>query len=886
MGNCDEVSFATQYLISADEYIDIPVTSLPFSVRVINRFSTNNVISIADLLKLTPKSLMAIKGFGANCLNEVHEYVSALQSNEAALSCLNYSANSNPSNFIYEQREHIAVGDFSFADSEDLTQTEQELVQTYKGAYENIGEDLVLECICCPDKIHPISSMLNEFFIQSKYNSGLLPLLDSIPYFRKNNKCIGYINAYVLDEDKRNRLLSFLPDDDSLLRTILDKNIPKDVEGHLLLKRFLEWCKFDLNKEIESVFQKIYTRERTKTVVQLRAQRYTLEQIGTVLGVTRERVRQIELKARNTFAYWQSRTRVISKISADQNGDPVITPEEIESYCGTNVNELLFFLRGYESSSYTYDYQFDVFVVGNESLRERVLLYVENLPDIISTSNISEIIKAAQETEDLPEDMLKIAIADAYRLTGDVYHRTRLSLASVYTAILKEHYPYGMNAYDDNEIETFRGYVKSAYGNVKLPANNRAITARIASISVLYGRGRYILKKTKYMPDDLAGKIYSYIFESDKSIFLTNTLFSIFEDELVAAGIENKYYLQGVLHELYGEQLFFRRDYISKDKNFTSIYSSIGDYIKRFDYPIDKTTIFKEFPGVTDIVLNFATSEPNVLNFFGEYLHASKLIISETEKQYLKRVIDSALLDGAAHHIRDLHDRISHEMPEVLTRNAALYPFSTFSILEYLFRNEYQFSRPYIAWNSVEIGRPGEQLRDLMYNSGRDEFSISEISDFAKENHFQIQSLLEYANGYNDAFLLTNNNTLVSVERLSITEEIACIIEALICNELTGTSPICQLSCFHLFPDINIDWTDWLVYSTLNKWSTKLVVGVSSSQLRMATPLVARVGQMDATPFWDIRQVDMSPAITVDNLDNIDDLLADIIDEVVLKEGL
>ena len=76
-----------------------------------------------------------------------------------------------------------------------------------------------------------------------------------------------------------------------------------------------------------------------------------------------------------------------------------------------------------------------------------------------------------------------------------------------------------------------------------LPANDRALTARVASICILCGKGVYRLKKD-YLPCQLANKIYEYIENSESTIFLTNTLFSIFEEELLAAGIDNKYFLQ------------------------------------------------------------------------------------------------------------------------------------------------------------------------------------------------------------------------------------------------------------------------------------------------------------------------------------------------------
>ena len=50
-------------------------------------------------------------------------------------------------------------------------------------------------------------------------------------------------------------------------------------------------------------------------------------------------------------------------------------------------------------------------------------------------------------------------------------------------------------------------------------------------------------------------------------------------------------------------------------------------FIKKFDYPITREDVYKEFPGLTDIVLNIAAADPDVLNLFGKYtarLFASK----------------------------------------------------------------------------------------------------------------------------------------------------------------------------------------------------------------------------------------------------------------------
>ena len=103
-----------------------------------------------------------------------------------------------------------------------------------------------------------------------------------------------------------------------------------------------------------------------------------------------------------------------------------------------------------------YDKTLDVFILGDDSLSSRVQAYLETLSDIISTSQLPAILSAASEDEDIPEEMLERGIKETYRITGDVYHRTRLSLASIYTSIIGEFYPNGIHAYDDNEIARFR----------------------------------------------------------------------------------------------------------------------------------------------------------------------------------------------------------------------------------------------------------------------------------------------------------------------------------------------------------------------------------------------------------------------------------------------
>lgn len=869
-----DIAFYERYNLITDEYEDVSVTTLPFSVRVINRFMENGITTVAALLKTAPSSLMKLKGFGKNCLDEVDAFCAKLNNDHSISVAQDKKVSLCSSSLLIKYRDEIAVGNFSVLEDMDLSETEAEMLQRYKEAYETLGEELAFECVSSTENVIPIIGMLVDYQSRIKKHIEIWRMANILPNTRKSNKASGYINAFTLDENERSLLKGLCASEETSLLSMAMTDKVDDTSTYILLKRFFKWCAFDLEKEINNLFDNLYSNERIRTVTQLRARKQTLEQIGRTLGVTRERVRQIEAKAKKMFSRLHSRIRIISKISAERNGDTVLTPVEIKEYCGEHTSDLLFFLQTYESANYTYDHQLDVFVLGDDSIAGRVQSSIEILPEIVKASQLDSILGEAAEESDIPLEMLEKAFLDAYRLTGEVYHRYRLSLATIYERVLAAHYPQGFKAYDTDELLRFREIIADEYGDVGLPANDRALTSRVASICILCGKGVYRLKKKDYLPRQLANKICDYIENSENTIFLTNTLFSVFEEDLLAAGIDNKYFLQGVLHELFADKFVFRRDYISKDVDVTSVYSAVVDYIKKSNFPVSKAQIQEAFPGITEIVINCSVDDPNVLNYFGEYLHASKLNILDSEKSYLFNVIDELTSDGEAHHGRELYEIISRQKPEILTRNAVMYPFSAFSVVEFLFRDKFQFSRPYVAKNGIDIGRPAERLHDLIYSS--DEFTVSEISEFNRDNHFQINSLLEYVNGCNDEFLLVDGDTMMKIDRTGIDESIALQVENIIFDAISETTPVKNLSVWSYLPTIKVPWTEWLIYSVIFKWGTKLLAATSSNQFRLSVPLVAPVDNYDPSAFKDMEKDDSSVSFVADDLSDMDSLLEDI----------
>ena len=536
MDTASDIPLWEQLGLVPENYADMAVSELPFSVRVINVFKNNSITTVSDLLRLRPETLMGIRNFGRNCMDEVVGRLRSLPK-EPLLErghC-KFQLNNKPL-FILSHAESIALGDFSFAENMELSQEEVQALSEYQTGYEMLGEDLALECYLTPEKIIPVISMFSDFCRDAEQLALLRNGVADIPCDRRKNKAAGYIIAFTLDDYKRRTLLSLCPSETCSIDDLINIPLPNDSQKLTLLKQFLKWCAFDLEAEVRELFLPIFSNKRMESIVQMRARKKTLAQIGDAFGVTRERVRQIEAKARRKFSRYYSHIRLITRISAEKNGASTVSSNDIEDYCKTNVTELLYFLRNYENAHYTYDEQLDIFIIGDDSLQERVRATIDRLPDIVNVNQLSTILDEAGEDGDIPIGILQKAFVEAYRLTGDVYHRTRLSLAKVYKTVLKKHYFDGIRAYDPDALQEFRRIVIDEFGDVGMPENDRALTARISSICILCNRGMYMPKRAKYISNGLAGRILQYIDESDQKIFLMNTLYSVFERELNEEG--------------------------------------------------------------------------------------------------------------------------------------------------------------------------------------------------------------------------------------------------------------------------------------------------------------------------------------------------------------
>lgn len=873
-----DLKFCDVYPIVISDGQDVSVLDLPFSVRLKNVLMRNKITTLSAILSLRIADFESLRNLGNKTVKELKDYLnSLLEKNQIA----DYEIYGNviKPKLVSENFDAFLVKDCDFLNN--LSDTDRKSIEPYINSLEILGTNLTEICYREPMRILPIIRSFKDFTFKFEQdieiNKRIKNFMNEIPFERLNQSVIGYITAYTRDEEKIEKLrviYSLDKNKNAKLKDFSKEIILNSYELLLIFQNFLKWCSFDIKSEIDILFSDMYSNSNTEIVLKGRACGKTLQMLGDFLNISRERIRQLELKAKQKFGKWQAKKRVLSKISAVRDSDTILSPVELRDYFGEYYSEMLFLLRTYDNPAFKYDSQLDVFVLGDESLASSAFEFVESLPSSFDDEKYREYLEMLEERE-IPLELFEKAFIEEYRKDGSTYHRIKQTLTEIYKLIMKNHFPHGISIYDEQQMQEFRRIAIEEYGCQKLPENDRAIYARIQDICIMYDKGRYKPKSKEYIAKELADKIHSYIVNSSSTIFLTNVLFNIFEEELVSFGIDNKYYMQAVLRELYGNEFFFRRDYVSKDDTVTSLYAELVQFVKKFDYPITREDVYKEFPGLTDIVLNIAAADPDVLNLFGKYIHGSKLPFVATDRSYFMSVINRFLNDDGVCHYDEIYKYIVRDDEDLLRRLFINVPTSLFSVLEYLFRDDYQFKRPFIAKQGVTIENPAVQLKEIILSS--DMIMFADITEFMKENHYQVYSYLDYYNSFSDTHLIASSDALATFEYLGIDENVArtaiCIIE----ENVTECIPIRDMTCMHHLPKINAPWHEWLIYSVVRKWSEKLETGVSNAQFKYALPLIAPKGCMDASKFGG-QATALTSVYRVDDLDNIDELIEDFID--------
>lgn len=812
------------------------------SVRLKHVLLQNNIVYLADILNITVKKISRFKNLGKKSYKELIDLLF-----EQIPNIPEFRVPSKKMPVIFSKHfNEVINNDFSFTEGITLSKEEIRAKVDIKETMEYLDDDFY-SIVSDMNKskyffnvvLHIYKKWAKEIEIKRKIEQSKKDLGKD----RCNIYVLGLIQAYSSHENIRNILLKYWSNDFQTLYQYIKNLQYIDENDFNLLYDFIKWCSFDISTDIDNILYSMNTNDESGfQILLLRSQGETLESISKVFSVTRERIRQKEKKSKEKFYPLLKSSRILMKIYALRNMDKVLTAEELEEYFGKYTNLFIYLLKDFVDEA-NYNKELNLFTIGSETEVNELFKYINELPDIIMMSDINKYESEASNERGFSLELFRYKFKAAYKKTGKIYHKKRLSNTEIYQLVVKEYFPNGIKVHSDEEINRLRHYIKKDYGNINLPDKNRAIAARMMDVLILCDRGTYKLKQDHYLSTHLVSKISDRIREISAPVVIINGLYEKFEEELQRENITNKYFFQGIMHELFDNQYYMRRGYLFKDKSTRSMYLKIIDIVKNAKGLVTREDIALHYPGLSEITINVALDDPNILACYGKYLHVSNISFSKDFKDDIHEQIEANLHEKGYIHVSTIYDYAVVNYNEELNANNLLNSYGFYSFLEYQYSDYYYFKRPFIQKQGSIIPDQNELLNNFVY--GKDIVEIEDILQYTRDNYIRMNTIAELIAKFEDSYMMVNHESIATYQYIGLTDEIIDQVIREIENEVSKNTLIRDLKCPYNFPIINVPWNEWLIYTLVEYKSKKLEVGINNKYLKVSSPLVAPKGKLD-----------------------------------------
>lgn len=381
-------------------------------------------------------------------------------------------------------------------------------------------------------------------------------------------------NIYELGTYSCNELLEFIAEDyrlesDLSISNILNKNIgtlqieKKDKIVLLKLSKILKSL-VDPNEIIENAMESLSDRGKKIFILKFK-NKQTLQQISDVFGLTRERVRQLLLKATQKFndslKEQNFKHNLIFKLTTFfADNIELISGSEFEQiidsdklYITQNIND--------SGASYYYESSYDIYAI-NQNVLVRFLKDIEdvidNLPDMFALENFSDkrILTILNNDKVAREDILRVA---GYTKTGKIYHKGKPTIAQIVFAIFENHFSKGDTINESSYAEISK-IANEVYGyHFNSPFRSAANALNSSELFIMIDSSVFVpFNKDEYNINLLEDCFnYCELELKQKPVISIQEVYDHFFEKLKVEDINNKLYLYTLLKYFYGDYLEF-----------------------------------------------------------------------------------------------------------------------------------------------------------------------------------------------------------------------------------------------------------------------------------------------------------------------------------------
>ncbi|MBC5629474.1 hypothetical protein H8S20_11290 [Clostridium sp. NSJ-6] len=628
-------------------------------------------------------------------------------------------------------------------------------------------------------------------------------------------ECFNKINGKLIEQIRTIEISTI----DELVKIINDGkfNIPK--LGATKIKYVIEALE-KLKMEPNNLFSYLITMVKENPdydiLIGRAVNNNTLQQIGESYGITRERVRQKEKKIVNT----------VEAIS-----DIFISIQNYSDFALLNIKQLLglrdidqyekvwleYVLRNAESTKYQYFEEVNKFLVNGNTLelRKSINMMVEGLPDIVNID--SELKYELYEYDSLNifniEELVNIILPLGYKRVNNYLFRGNVSKEKIYSFIVKEFFKEGISFNNEDDIGKISSMAKEKFDLQEDSIRN--IKAKIERSCVLCDRGSYIHPDWVEVDERLLDDIKEFIDNSNLETIYINQIFSQFENELKQIGINNRYYLHGILKLYFNDKYNFTKDTIYRgnvkhDRNYI-----FDKYIKDKGRVVTKEEMERDLKGWTYIMFAMAGDEcKNVLKWDnGSMIHASLINLSLEDLNEIdleiQRIFESeidSIIDT------ELFEKLRGKFIDVFTENNIDCGFKLFSLVECMLSRKYYFRRPYILKNKPKDGISAVKLMKRLFKNNN-KVTLNELKDFCNDIKMNDSTRMQSINKLLNETIEIEKETYILLENFEIDESDIDGIKNVIINLVKdkGYLALNGILDYSKFPDIKYEWNSLIL---------------------------------------------------------------------------
>lgn len=778
INDTNEITIAEEYGSDYIEYT-MQIEVLNLNNRSSNALKRNGIFKLSELFKLTNVELHSLPGFGKETIIEVESAIATF-----------FNSKKSAENFESKIKLCELTGDdyskeVDYFDKKFVNRCTDDI--DFVVNLRNMFSLYICSCEKQKTKINELSYKINMLpdFIR-RYDLRLI-------YFIYGNQTSTLKQIIEL-----NKIYSF----DQLL-SYLNNTVPSKILISFV-NSFVDFLVEALQskKYITTIVDSILADKKFKIIYEEFTNGGTLQSTANILGVTRERIRQLKLKFQRKFDSSLKTLGMLKKISI-VCGSPAITEKCCVDIFGERGKSLYFLLKNSSMNS----------VKSND-----------NCAILCNGMDISALKKKRNELPTyFQQDFYDLSKYNCFEYFHDfvakklyykelrgLYYKPDMTRNDIYDFMLLGFFNSGYKINNVNEYNELQNNAAELFGKEKLLSTIHAVDARTMKRAVLCNRGTYINSYFIDIQRESFDEIIEYIDNSVRTAFFYDELYDVFSYIFQKSKFDNKYYLHGLLKYYYPESYFFTRDTISKEPDVNTLME-IEKYIEEMG-EVNRTEISNKFGRIADTTLiqMIARSEVIINEDGGIYFHKNTLSITDEDYAILDAEIEKHVKIRPCNS-RKLYNEIKNDYSDFFTKNNIYTHTRLFSILKYKFEDKYSFSRPYISTKEMEGTTNVSAVTS--YIKEHDIRTISQIMNFCKENQIHILSWTRLLSDISNQYIRTDYDEIYPLDRINIDGKLEEICE-LINKEMTsGYISLRKHIYFDLFPDVGVMWNSYLLRS-------------------------------------------------------------------------